>query len=105
MRWVVRHTAVGDVRGAVLADASSSPPPEARPVGLVFQDGALFSSLTVLQNVASPLVEHTGLPLDMMVIERDTFAAGHVAGTWGDVSQRKGTHDYYNEAGIEVFTW
>jgi hypothetical protein len=35
----------------------------------------------------------------------DTFAAGHVAGTWGDVSQRKGTHDYYNESGLEVFTW
>jgi len=35
----------------------------------------------------------------------DTHAAGHVAGTWGDVSQRKGTHDYYNEAGLEVFTW
>jgi len=35
----------------------------------------------------------------------DTFAAGHVAGTWGDVSQRKGTHDYYNSAGLEVFTW
>ena len=35
----------------------------------------------------------------------DAFAAGHVAGTWGDVSQRKGTHDYYNEAGLEVFTW
>ena len=35
----------------------------------------------------------------------DTFAAGHVAGTWGDVSQRKGTHDYYNAAGLEVFTW
>jgi hypothetical protein len=35
----------------------------------------------------------------------DTFAAGHVAGAWGDASQRKGTHDYYNEAGIEVFFW
>lgn len=35
----------------------------------------------------------------------DIFAAGHVAGTWGDVSQRKGTHDYYNAAGLEVFTW
>jgi hypothetical protein len=35
----------------------------------------------------------------------DTFAAGHVAGTWGDVSQRKGTHDYYNERGIAVDTW
>ena len=35
----------------------------------------------------------------------DVFAAGHVAGTWGDVSQRKGTHDFYNEAGLEVFPW
>jgi hypothetical protein len=35
----------------------------------------------------------------------DVFAAGHVAGTWGDVSQRKGTHDHYNEAGLEVRTW
>ena len=35
----------------------------------------------------------------------DVFASGHVAGAWGDVSQRKGTHDYYNAAGLEVFTW
>jgi len=35
----------------------------------------------------------------------DTYAAGHVAGCWGDVSQRKGTHDFYNEIGLEVFTW
>ncbi len=35
----------------------------------------------------------------------DAYASGHVAGTWGDTSQRKGTHDYYNEAGLEVFTW
>jgi hypothetical protein len=35
----------------------------------------------------------------------DAYAAGHVAGTWGDVSQRKGTHDYYNQNGLEVFTW
>ena len=35
----------------------------------------------------------------------DTFAAGHVAGAWGDASQRKGTHDFYNEAGLEAFVW
>src|SRR6185295_7292922 len=35
----------------------------------------------------------------------DIFAAGHVAGSWGDASARKGTHDYYNEAGLEVFLW
>lgn len=35
----------------------------------------------------------------------DAFAAGHVAGTWGNASQRKGTHDYYDEAGLEINTW
>jgi hypothetical protein len=36
---------------------------------------------------------------------QDMFAAGHVAGTWGDASQRKGTHDYYNEMGLKASTW
>ena len=33
-----------------------------RRTGTLFQQGALFSSLSVLENVASPLVEHTDLP-------------------------------------------
>jgi hypothetical protein len=36
---------------------------------------------------------------------QDTFAAGHVSGTWGSTSQRKGTHDFYNANGLEVMTW
>ncbi|MDM0110880.1 hypothetical protein QTI66_01905 [Variovorax sp. J22R133] len=36
---------------------------------------------------------------------QDVFAAGHIAGSWGDTSQRQGTHDYYNQSGLEVFTW
>ncbi|AMO24401.1 hypothetical protein UC35_18110 [Ramlibacter tataouinensis] len=36
---------------------------------------------------------------------QDAFAAGHISGTWGDRSQRQGTHDYYNQNGLEVFTW
>ena len=35
----------------------------------------------------------------------DVFAAGHIAGTWGNASLRKGTHDYYNDKGIEVVAW
>jgi len=35
----------------------------------------------------------------------DVYAAGHVAGTWGNTAQRKGTHDHYNVAGLEVETW
>ena len=38
--------------GAVLASMGNCPPPEKRPVGLVFQDGALFPHMTVGQNVA-----------------------------------------------------
>lgn len=30
--------------------------------GVLFQDGALFSSLNVMENVALPLIEHAGLP-------------------------------------------
>jgi phospholipid/cholesterol/gamma-HCH transport system ATP-binding protein len=33
-----------------------------RRFGMTFQDGALFSSLTVAQNVAVPLAEHTAIP-------------------------------------------
>jgi len=33
-----------------------------RRLGILFQSGALFSSLTVLENIALPLIEHAGLP-------------------------------------------
>src|SRR5215470_13024697 len=33
-----------------------------RQIGVLFQDGALWSSLTVAQNVAAPLREHEKLP-------------------------------------------
>jgi hypothetical protein len=35
----------------------------------------------------------------------DSFAAGHVAGNWGNSAVRKGTHDYYNEYGVSLVTW
>ncbi len=34
--------------------------------GMLFQDGALFSSLTVLENIKVPLKEHTRLPSDLI---------------------------------------
>jgi hypothetical protein len=35
----------------------------------------------------------------------DMFAAGHVAGSWGNVAERKGTHDYYSEFGLDTIAW
>jgi hypothetical protein len=35
----------------------------------------------------------------------DSFAAGHVAGNWGNNAIRMGTHDYYSGHGVEVTTW
>jgi len=35
----------------------------------------------------------------------DSFAAGHIAGTWGDLPTRKGTHDYYNVNGLDAEGW
>ena len=34
--------------------------------GVMFQDGALFSSLTVLENIQVPMLEHQPLPRDFM---------------------------------------
>jgi phospholipid/cholesterol/gamma-HCH transport system ATP-binding protein len=37
-----------------------------RRFGMLFQDGALFSSLTVAENIAVPFVEHTDLPVELI---------------------------------------
>lgn len=37
-----------------------------RRFGVMFQQGALFSSLTVLENVSVPLIEHTKLPIELV---------------------------------------
>jgi hypothetical protein len=54
------------------------------------------------QALASAMLADEAFALHFL---EDVFAAGHVAGSWGDTSQRKGTHDYYNERGLEVFLW
>ncbi len=49
--------------------ATMTPEQEAdveRRTGILFQQGALFSSLSVIENVASPLVEHTALSKDVI---------------------------------------
>lgn len=49
---------------------NSSPPRVAevrRRFGMMFQEGALFSSLSVADNVATPLIEHTDTPREMLM--------------------------------------
>jgi hypothetical protein len=50
--------------------------------------------------------------LDVLALEgyalhwlEDSFAAGHVVGTWGSAAWRKGTHDYYSEFGVDTLNW
>lgn len=59
----------GSVRlfGKEVADLTEAEAAEVEQrTGVLFQQGALFSSLSVLENVASPLVEHTRLPRRMI---------------------------------------
>ena len=46
-----------------------------RRFGVLFQQGALFSSLTVIENVALPLIEHAGMTRD----EAEALAAVKIA--------------------------
>ena len=55
--------------------------------GVLFQSGALFSNLTVRENVAAPLIEHTKLPLPMISRLADMKLA--LAGLAADVGDLK----------------
>ena len=47
--------------------------------GVLFQDGALFSSLTVAENIAVPMNEHTDLPKDVVHVELHRRGCGRGA--------------------------
>lgn len=65
----LRRPEAGEIRldGRLLDDLSVS---ERRRVesrwGVLFQNGALFTSLTVLENVMAPLREHVDMPIGLM---------------------------------------
>jgi len=76
-----------------------------------FHDSALMKAARYAAGNLTP-EEQSALILSALADEafalhflEDVFASGHTAGTWGNASQRKGTHDYYNEHGLEVVTW
>jgi hypothetical protein len=102
-----------DTTARAYAELTLTPGAELNAVGVY-----AWFHLSALQK-ATRLATETLVPAERQALARamladeafalhflqDTYAAGHVAGAWGDVSQRKGTHDFYNEAGLEVFTW
>ncbi|MFY8004652.1 MAG: hypothetical protein ACOVNR_07400, partial [Chitinophagaceae bacterium] len=36
---------------------------------------------------------------------QDAFASGHAVDSWGNAAELKGTHDFYNEQGVELQMW
>ena len=102
-----------DITPREYAELALSPGSEINALGVYtwFHFSALQKAARLATEAFAP-AERQSLVLAMLADEafalhflEDTYAAGHVAGAWGDVSQRKGTHDYYNEAGLEVFSW
>jgi len=57
----VLNKSLGDISAQELADYRKS-------IGVLFQSGALFNSMSVADNVALPLREHTDLPEDTLAI-------------------------------------
>src|SRR5512137_170230 len=74
-----------------------------------------MAALELAQRYAAsppPPAERPAAALRILVAEgyalhwlEDSFASGHVVGTWGSDAWRKGTHDYYNEFGYDGVTW
>ncbi|MGL6110496.1 MAG: hypothetical protein ACRC2B_10410, partial [Rubrivivax sp.] len=95
------------------AGITIGPGAELNAVGVYsyFHLSALQKALRLANEALSP-TQRSELVRAMLADEafalhflQDTFAAGHVSGTWGSTSQRKGTHDFYNANGLEVLTW
>src|SRR5574337_841994 len=102
-----------DTTAPEYAQLALSPGSEVNAIGVYtwFHLSALQKAARIASGTPAPAARD-GLARAMLADEgfalhflEDAYASGHVAGTWGDVSQRKGTHDYYNEAGLEAFTW
>jgi hypothetical protein len=74
-----------------------------------------IAALALAQRLASGKVaaaDRAAVARDIIALEgysihwlEDIYASGHSVGTWGSNAWRKGTHDYYNEFGIDTVDW
>ena len=97
-----------DELGAYLARAiSTATEPNAMGLFLHYHLSALSLAARWRDNPDDPVLAGQALATEAFALHfiEDSFSAGHVAGSWGSVAQRKGTHDYYCEAGLDGSTW
>ena len=81
--------------------------PNAMALYVMFHAAALHRAAELSGKARSPEEVREILALESFALHflEDAFAAGHIAGSWGKAPERKGTHDYYNEHGIDTETW
>ena len=97
-----------DELGAYLARAiSTATEPNAMGLFLHYHLSALGLAARWRDNPDDPVLAGQALATEAFALHfiEDSFSAGHVAGSWGSVAERKGTHDYYCEAGLDGSTW
>ena len=83
----------------------------AEAIYLLYHASAMAKASALATGALAPS-ERSAAARDVLALEafaahflEDSFAAGHIAGSWGKVAERKGTHDYYNEHGLDVENW
>jgi len=97
-----------DELGPYLARAvSAATEPNAMGLFLHYHLSALGLAARWRDNPDDPVLAGQALATEAFALHfiEDSFSAGHVAGSWGSVAERKGTHDYYCEAGLDGSTW
>jgi len=99
---------IEDKLGPYLARAiSTATEPNAMGLFLYYHFAALGLAARWRDNPDDPTLAGQALATEAFALHfiEDSFSAGHVAGSWGSVAERKGTHDYYCEAGLDGVTW
>jgi len=106
-----RHSATINSTDYLMACIAANAPINAMGVYAYFHTRALRKA-AMYANSHTDSLEKRALLLAAFADEafalhflEDAFAAGHAAGSWGSASLQKGTHDYYNEHGLEMQTW
>jgi hypothetical protein len=99
---------IEDELGAYLGRAvSTATEPNAMGLFLYYHFAALGLAARWRENPEDAALAGQALATEAFALHfiEDSFSAGHVAGSWGSVAERKGTHDYYCEAGLDGSTW